>query len=76
MIQRRGTYTATGVAMDFIWRLLDHITYVLPLLIQLVEIPGVLPSSNVHVQPVSSVNVKMRCAQRVVEDVDSLIQMS
>jgi hypothetical protein len=43
MNYQRGHYTVRGVPTDFVWRLLDYVTYVLPLLVQLVEIPGVLP---------------------------------
>jgi hypothetical protein len=42
MIYLGGPFTVRGVPSDFVWRLLDFVTYVLALLVQLVERPGVL----------------------------------
>jgi hypothetical protein len=44
MIYLSSHYTVRGVPADFVWRLLDFVTYVLPLLVQLVEKPG-MPSA-------------------------------
>jgi hypothetical protein len=42
MIYLGGPFTVRGVPSDFVWRLLEFVTYVLALLVQLVESPGVL----------------------------------
>jgi hypothetical protein len=42
MIYLSSHFTVRGVPADFVWRLLEFVAYVLPLLVQLIEKPGLL----------------------------------
>jgi hypothetical protein len=43
MIYMRGPYAGSGVASDFMWRLLDYVIFATSTLIQLVQTPGLCP---------------------------------